>query len=90
MEGERFEATVSHGENLFKATFRMNLKIDHHLASWLAMTRRIGKSLLKSETPIAANSKILELVVNSRGDIFQTTVDRENGRFYLWHKDSEV
>ena len=68
----------------------MTTKLDYHLASRLAMTRRIGRSLVKCEIPIAATSKILELVINSRGDVFQTIVDRANGRFYLWHKGSHV
>ena len=68
----------------------MTTKLDHHLASRLAMTRRIGRSLVKCEIPIAATSKVLELVINSRGDVFQTIVDRTNGRFYLWDKGSHV
>ena len=64
--------------------------LDQHLASRLAMTRSIGKTLLKCEIPIGATSKMLELVINSRGDIFQTIVDRKNGKYHLWHKDSQV
>ena len=70
--------------------YRMSRNLDQHLVSRLAMTRRIGRSLLKCEIPIAATSKVLELVINSRGDTFQTIVDRRNGRFYLWHDASQV
>ena len=73
---------------ILEGLLRMNSMLDQQLASRLAMTRRIAKTLIKCEIPIAATSNILELVINSRGDIFQTIVDKKNNRFYLWHKDS--
>ena len=68
----------------------MTTNLDHHLAFRLAMSQRIRKSLVKCEIPIATTSKILGLVINSRSDVFQTIVDRRNGRLYLWHKGCHV
>lgn len=68
---------------ILEGLFKMNSMLDKHLASRLAMTWRIGKTLMKCEVPIAATSILLELVINSCGDIFQIVVDRKNNIFCL-------